>query len=345
MGRDLHRRASINLLRRKTIAPVTVHTRLLSKIIDDSLFVVTTLDPVSASTTTLSALAAASVARDHALPVQTPPMTLAPGIAETYAEWFATLSDPTRVRLLHTVATAPNGSLKVGELADLLGVSQSTSSHHVRKLAEVGFLLVQKVGTSSVVSVNQACCTGLPHAADVIMGSLATQPCGPTDLPTDVTLRATEPSDMPAVLDIYAQGLATRNATFETELPTADQLRERWLPGHAWVAEVDGRVAGWTAITATSSRACYAGVGESSVYVAESLRGRGIGKALLHRQVTEADAGGLWTLQTSIFPENRPSLALHHSAGYRTLAVRARIAQLDGVWRDTVLLERRSNAC
>ena len=88
-------------------------------------------------------------------------------------------------------------------------------------------------------------------------------------------------------------------------------------------------------------RPCYAGVGETTVYVAETARGRGVGKALLHRQVTEADAAGLWTLQTSIFPENRASIALHHSAGYRTLAVRARIAQLDGVWRDTVFLERR----
>ncbi len=272
-----------------------------------------------------------------------PPLVqLTPGTAETYAEWFASLSDPTRVRLLHAVASAPTGSIKVGELAVQLGISQSTCSHHVRKLSEVGFLVVDKVGTSSVVSVNRSCCTGLPHAADVVMGALATQPCCPTDLPTDVTVRRTEIDDMPVVLDIYAEGLATRNATFETVVPTAEDLRERWLPGHAWVAEVDGTVVGWTAITAVSTRACYAGVGESSVYVTEAMRGRGVGKALLYTQVNEADAGGLWTLQTSIFPENRASLALHHSAGYRTLAVRTRIAQLDGVWRDTVLLERRS---
>jgi len=90
-----------------------------------------------------------------------------------------------------------------------------------------------------------------------------------------------------------------------------------------------------------STRACYAGVAETSVYVTEAARGQGVGKALLYRQVTEADAVGLWTLQTSIFPENRASIALHHSAGFRTLAVRSRIAQLDGVWRDTVFMERR----
>ena len=91
-----------------------------------------------------------------------------------------------------------------------------------------------------------------------------------------------------------------------------------------------------------SGRECYSGVGETTVYVAEAARGRGVGKALLHTQVNAADAAGLWTLQTSIFPENRASLALHRSAGYRTLAVRSRIARLDGVWRDTVLMERRS---
>ena len=150
--------------------------------------------------------------------------------------------------------------------------------------------------------------------------------------------------DLPIVRDIYAEGIATRMATFETEVPALDGLADKWLPGHRWVAEQDGQVVGWTAISPVSEREAYAGVGETSVYVTESARGRGVGKALLFRQVNEADANGLWTLQTSVFPENRASLALHHSAGYRTLAVRPRIAQLDGEWRDTVLLERRRAA-
>jgi L-amino acid N-acyltransferase YncA/DNA-binding transcriptional ArsR family regulator len=270
---------------------------------------------------------------------------LDPAAATTYAEWFATLSDPTRVRLLHTVSTAPSGSVRVGDLAEALGISQSTCSHHVRRLAEVGFVAVDKVGTASVVSVNPACCSGLPHAADVVMGTLAEAPCCPEDLPGDVTTRAMTDADLPVVRDIYAEGIATRNATFETEVPPLEALADKWLPEHRWVAEVAGAdgpvVVGWTGVIPVSSRACYAGVGETSVYVAEAARGRGVGKSLLFRQVTEADAGGLWTLQTSIFPENRASIALHHSAGYRTLAVRPRIAQLDGVWRDTVLLERR----
>lgn len=261
--------------------------------------------------------------------------------AATYAEWFATLADATRVRLLHAVSTAPTGAMKVGDLAVALGISQSTCSHHVRRLAEVGFVTVDKVGTSSVVTVNPACCTGLPHAADVVMGTLAAPPCCPEDLPADVTTRAMTDEDLPRVREIYAEGIATRNATFETKVPSLTTLAKHWLPGHRWVADLDGELVGWTGVSPVSRRACYAGVGETSVYVAESARGRGVGKTLLHRQVTEADAGDLWTLQTSIFPENRASLALHHAAGYATLAVRTRIAKLDGEWRDTVFLERR----
>ena len=261
--------------------------------------------------------------------------------AETFASWFATLSDPTRVRLLHAVSTAPAGHIRIGDLALELGIGQPTVTHHVQKLAEVGFLNVDRVGTSKHISVNPACCAGLPHAADVVMGTLAAVPCCPEDLPADVTTRAMTDDDLSVVRDIYAQGIATRNATFEAEVPSLAILATKWLPGHRWVAEHDGAVVGWTAVNPVSARECYAGVGESSVYVTESARGRGVGKALLFRQVTEADAGGLWTLQTSVFPENRASIALHHSAGYKTLAVRSRIAQLDGVWRDTVLLERR----
>jgi L-amino acid N-acyltransferase YncA/DNA-binding transcriptional ArsR family regulator len=281
---------------------------------------------------------------DHCGPAVDRNIELDERSATTYAEWFAVLADPTRVRLLHTVSTARSGAIRVGDLAEALGISQSTCSHHVKKLAEVGFVAVDKVGTASVVSVNAACCVGLPHAADVVMGTLAAQPCCPEDLPTDVTTRAMTDKDFETVRDIYAEGVATRNATFETKIPSARKLTDKWLPGHQWVAELNSNVVGWAAAAPVSGRDCYAGVAETSVYVTESARGRGVGKTLLHRQVNEADRGGLWTLQTSVFPENRASIALHHSAGYRTLAVRSRIAKLDGVWRDTVLLERRREA-
>jgi L-amino acid N-acyltransferase YncA len=154
-------------------------------------------------------------------------------------------------------------------------------------------------------------------------------------------LRATRRDDLPRVLEVYAQGIATGDATFETELPERDALWERWLPGHAWVAELDGRVVGWAALTPTSARACYAGVAESTVYVDEAVRGRGVGRDLLRHTIVHADAGRLWTLQASVLAENSASLALHHAQGFRTVGVRERIARLHGTWRDTVLLERR----
>ncbi len=159
-----------------------------------------------------------------------------------------------------------------------------------------------------------------------------------------MTVRPLAGPDWTDVLRIYAEGIATRNATFETEVPSSDVLGARWLPGHRWVAEVDGVVAGWAALSATSARSCYAGVAETSVYVGDGFRGRGVGRALVARQIEAADADGLWTLTTAIFPENVASLTLHHAMGFRTVGVRERIARLDGVWRDTVLIERRSPA-
>ncbi|MFL1375975.1 MULTISPECIES: helix-turn-helix domain-containing GNAT family N-acetyltransferase [unclassified Nocardiopsis] len=273
----------------------------------------------------------------------TTPDSLSALDAETYAAWFACLAEPMRVRLLHAIATTP-GSVGVGELAEMVDLRQPTVSHHLRKLADVGFVTLTKVGTSTRVAVNPACCVGLPHAADAVMGLLAARPCCPTDLPADVTTRPMTDADLAGVREIYAEGIATGDATFETEAPPVEDLRGKWLPGHRWVAELDGAVVGWAAASPVSAREVYAGVAETSVYVAEAARGRGVGKALLFRQVTEADADGLWTLQTSVFPENRASLALHHQAGFRTVGVRERIARHHDRWRDTVLLERRRDS-
>jgi L-amino acid N-acyltransferase YncA len=157
-----------------------------------------------------------------------------------------------------------------------------------------------------------------------------------------VTVRPLAGSDWIDVLRIYAEGIATRNATFETEVPSSDVLDAKWLPGHRWVAEVDGVVAGWAALAPVSARPCYAGVAETSVYVGDGFRGCGVGRALVARQIEAADAAGLWTITTAIFPENVASIALHHAFGFRTVGVRERIARLDGVWRDTVVIERRS---
>lgn len=278
-------------------------------------------------------------------PVVGPPQvqSLTHDEAEIYASWFACLAEPMRVRLLHAVAVA-GAPVTVGELTDQLGISQSTCSHHVRVLADAAFVVARREGRTTLVSVNRACCSGLPHAADVIMGVYAARLSCPDDVPDDVGVRPLAQADWGDVRQIYAEGIATGDATFETEVPPRDELDATWLPDHRWVAEVDGRVAGWAAARPVSARSVYAGVAETSIYVGEGFRGRGIGKALIQRQVTAADAGGLWTLQTSIFPDNRASLNLHHSAGFRTLAVRERIGRHHGVWRDTVLLERRRAA-
>ena len=155
-------------------------------------------------------------------------------------------------------------------------------------------------------------------------------------------IRPMRATDWPAVKAIYEQGLATRQASFETSAPSWAEWDAGHLAGHRLVAERDDEVVGWAALSPVSRRACYAGVAEESVYVAEQARGEGVGTSLLHALIQGAERAGIWTIQTSIFPENVASIALHERCGFRAVGVRERIAQLDGVWRDTVLLERRS---
>jgi L-amino acid N-acyltransferase YncA len=154
-------------------------------------------------------------------------------------------------------------------------------------------------------------------------------------------LRAMREADWAQVAAIWAEGIATGNATFETEplswaLFDATRLREG-----RFVAEYDSTVVGWAALSAVSSRPCYAGVAENSIYVASAARARGVGGMLMRALVAAARDAGLWTIQTSLFPENAASIALHERAGFRVVGRRERIAELDGVWRDTLLLELR----
>jgi L-amino acid N-acyltransferase YncA len=154
-------------------------------------------------------------------------------------------------------------------------------------------------------------------------------------------IRALTASDWDAVARIYADGLATGLASFETDVPTW----EAWDAGHLdvprLVAEAGGRVVGWLAVSLVSPRQCYRGVVEHSVYVAAAARGRGVGRALLERLVADASSHGIWTIQTSIIASNEASLALHAAVGFREVGRRERIAQRDGIWHDTVLLELR----
>ncbi|MEU8203620.1 N-acetyltransferase family protein [Streptosporangium sp. NPDC049046] len=152
------------------------------------------------------------------------------------------------------------------------------------------------------------------------------------------------------VLDIYRLGIDEGQATFETAVPTWEHFVAAKLPAHSHVAvdtdtgsDRDGdRVLGWVAATAVSDRCAYAGVVEHSVYVHPEARGRGVGSALLAALIASTEAAGIWTIQSGVFPENTASLALHARAGFRVIGTRERIGRHHGVWRDVVLIERRS---
>lgn len=150
-------------------------------------------------------------------------------------------------------------------------------------------------------------------------------------------------ADWAAVKAIYEEGLATGQATFETIAPEW----EAWDTGHRpdcrLVARQGQRVIGWAALSPVSQRAVYRGVAEVSVYVTAAARGRGVGRALLRALIEASEASGVWTLQASVFPENEASVALHLSCGFRVMGRRERVAQHHGIWRDTLILERRSS--
>jgi phosphinothricin acetyltransferase len=154
-------------------------------------------------------------------------------------------------------------------------------------------------------------------------------------------IRDLGPQDWPEVAAIFVEGIRSGDATFETEAPA-------WAAWDAapWdvrvVAELDGRLAGWAALSAYSDRCCYRGVAEDSVYVAAWAQGRGVGRALLEAVIARSEAAGIWTLQAGIFPENKASLRLHLGCGFRLVGVRERLGEANGHWRDVLLLERRS---
>jgi phosphinothricin acetyltransferase len=157
-----------------------------------------------------------------------------------------------------------------------------------------------------------------------------------------MTVRDLRRDDWPEVSRIYEEGIATGNATFETDVPSWAAWDAAHLANHRFVAEHEDRVAGWIALLPVSPRRCYAGVAEISAYVAENARGQGVGRDLLATAIESSERGGIWTLQTGVFPENAPSLGLLRRFGFRVLGTQERIGRLHGVWRDVVLLERRS---
>jgi L-amino acid N-acyltransferase YncA len=156
-----------------------------------------------------------------------------------------------------------------------------------------------------------------------------------------ITIEAMRPEDWPEISDIYAEGIATGDATFETEAPDWAAWDATHLAEHRLVARHDGAVVGWVAAVPVSGRCVYRGVVEHSVYVAASARGQGIGRGLLDEFIASTEAADIWTIQTGIFPENVASLALHERCGFRRVGIRERIGEHQGRWRDVILLERR----
>jgi len=150
------------------------------------------------------------------------------------------------------------------------------------------------------------------------------------------------PEHWTAVARIYAEGIATGDATFETEVPEWESWDAGHLPEHRFVAVRDGGVVGWVAASAVSDRCVYAGVVEHSVYVSENARGQGVGRLLLKALIASTEAAGIWTIQSGIFPENVSSLRLHERVGFEFVGRRRRIGKRDGVWRDVLMIERRS---
>jgi L-amino acid N-acyltransferase YncA len=156
-----------------------------------------------------------------------------------------------------------------------------------------------------------------------------------------VELRELREEDWPAVKAIYEQGIAA-GSTFATEAPSWDEWDRAHLEGHRVVALQDGEVVGWAALSPTSPRAVYRGVARNAVYVAAGARGTGVGRLLMRELIDRSERDGIWTIEAAMFPENEASVGLHKSCGFRVVGVRERLGQHHGVWRDVVLMERRS---
>ncbi len=155
-------------------------------------------------------------------------------------------------------------------------------------------------------------------------------------------VREMQHSDSARVLEIYQTGLETKNSTFETVVPSWAEWDSSHLTHSRYVLEEDGQLSGWVALSPVSARQAYKGVAEVSIYVDPRWHGKKIASRLMDQMIQSSELNGIWTLFSSVFPENEATLRLHKKFGFRIIGTRERIAQLDGKWRDTVLLERRS---
>jgi phosphinothricin acetyltransferase len=272
--------------------------------------------------------------------------------AEDYAAWFRALSDGTRVKIVSLLARHGR-PMKVGDIVAAVQVGQSTVSQHLKILAAVRFVIAERRGTARYYRINEACVNLFPTAADLVGGLAAPVPAHPDDdqlllgtfrEPAGITVRPMCASDADGVLAVYQAGLDSGDASFEIETPSWETFDAARLPGHRHVAAAadNGELLGWVAAAPVSGRHAYAGVVEHSVYVAPTARRRGVGTALLQALIDSTEAAGIWTIQSGIFPENIASIRLHQRKGFRVVGTRERIGRWRGLWRDVVLVERRS---
>jgi L-amino acid N-acyltransferase YncA/2-polyprenyl-3-methyl-5-hydroxy-6-metoxy-1,4-benzoquinol methylase len=245
------------------------------------------------------------------------------------AEAFRVLRSGGRIGISDVIADEDLDPVRRAGAEHLTGCAAGTltAADYRELLLAAGFTTIAVTPTSEPAS-------GLRSA--IIQASRPAAPAG-------VLIRPMTPGDAGAVLAIYQAGLDTGQASFETTAPDWDTFSRARLPEHRRVASTtDGELLGWTAASRVSDRCAYAGVIEHSIYVHPDARGRGIGAALLAALIDSAEAAGIWTIQTGVFPENIPSLRLHQHAGFRVVGTRHHIGNHHGRWRDVILLERRS---
>lgn len=176
-----------------------------------------------------------------------------------------------------------------------------------------------------------------PDSAEIFMVSIVVK-----EKVVEFIIENMKAEDWEAVKSIYMEGIATKNATFEQHAPVWEDWTRNHLDGCRLVVKESNQIIGWAALSPVSKRSVYSGVVEVSIYISDHAKGRGIGKALLKRLIEASEKVGIWTLQGGIFPENKASIAVHKACGFRIVGVRERVGQMDGVWRDVILMERRS---